>query len=79
MYSFLLGSEQWNIILKVLSIFSYFFIMAICTICGFVTEFMKQHMTNHGDDRKFQCSMWQMWKSSHRQESIGKPSKKSQF
>ena len=29
--------------------------MAICTICGLVTEFMKQHMTNHGDDRKFQC------------------------
>ena len=29
--------------------------MAICTICGFVTEFIKQHMTNHGDDRKFQC------------------------
>ena len=29
--------------------------MAICTICGFETEFLKQHMTNHGDDRKFQC------------------------
>ena len=29
--------------------------MAICTICGFETEFMKQHMTNHGDERKFQC------------------------
>ena len=29
--------------------------MAICTICGFETEFMKQHMTNYGDERKFQC------------------------
>ena len=29
--------------------------MAICTICGFVTEFMKQHIANHGDDRKFEC------------------------
>ena len=29
--------------------------MAICTICGLVTEYMKQHMSNHTDGRKFQC------------------------
>ena len=51
----MLGSEQWDIILKVLSIFNYFLIMAICTICGLVTEYMKLHMSNHGDERNFEC------------------------
>ena len=29
--------------------------MAICTICGLVTEYMKQHMSNHTDGRNFEC------------------------
>ena len=29
--------------------------MAICTICGLVTEYLKQHMSNHGDERNFAC------------------------
>ena len=29
--------------------------MAICTICGLVTEYLKQHMSNHGDERNCAC------------------------
>ena len=29
--------------------------MAMCTICGFVTEFLEQHMSNNGDERNFKC------------------------
>ena len=25
------------------------------TICGLVTEYLKQHMSNHGDERNFEC------------------------
>ena len=31
--------------------------MAICTICGFATEFLKQHMGVHSDKRTFKCDI----------------------
>ena len=38
--------------------FNYFLtvkIMMICTICGFETLYLKQHMSIHSDQRLFQC------------------------
>ena len=29
--------------------------MAICTICGFVTEFLEQYLSNNGDERNLKC------------------------
>ena len=40
--------------------FSFFLsgkIMAICTICGLATEFLKQHMSVHTDKRIFECEI----------------------
>ena len=31
--------------------------MAICTICGLATEFLKQHMSVHTDQRTFKCDI----------------------
>ena len=38
--------------------FNYFLtvkIMMICSICGLETLYLKQHMSNHGDQRLFKC------------------------